>query len=421
VATEAVTLSAGQAGSVAAVELVDVVKEFGSVRVLDQVTFSVPPGAVTVLLGPSGAGKTVTIQHILGLMRPTAGTVRVSGEDLAAISESRLNELRHTMSVVLQGTLPFTCGLFSSLTVYENVASTLRIRNPERDPAWIHARTIGCLEQISMADRASAFPHQLSAGMCKRLAIARAIALEPQLLIADDFDSGLDGVRLSLMCEMLYRAHLDTGATILLSTHDLTTARKLADHLVVIHDATVLASGEADEVFASEDPAVSQIVTGTATGPVLMDSTPLSAEPPAPQAVGSRAKRAVLLALITLATLNVWTGAPVLALWLGAQAQATLANATPGSITILGLCVTVAALTAIELGLTITIGRLNHAHATLTGARPEIDRRLPWQRGSRDTHATELTGPEKAMITVVVVCAITVEIVFLFFTHPALR
>ena len=121
---------------VAAIELVDLVKSFGSVRALDGVNLAVPQGAITVLLGPSGAGKTVTVKHILGLIQPSAGTVIVEGKDLAELTETELYELRRGMSAVLQGTLPFTCGLFYSLNVYENVAFALRARtrlSPEQD------------------------------------------------------------------------------------------------------------------------------------------------------------------------------------------------------------------------------------------------------------------------------------------------
>src|SRR5436190_24197976 len=113
---------AGNASPDAAIELVDVVKDFDSVRVLDGVNLAVPAGAITVLLGASGAGKTVTVNHIVGLIRPSTGVVKVEGKDLATLSEAELNELRRGMGVAHHGNQPFTCGLIFSLTVYENVA-----------------------------------------------------------------------------------------------------------------------------------------------------------------------------------------------------------------------------------------------------------------------------------------------------------
>jgi phospholipid/cholesterol/gamma-HCH transport system ATP-binding protein len=250
-----------------AIELEGVVKKFGSERVLDGVDLAVPEGAITVLLGPSGAGKTVTVKHVLGLEEPSSGSVRVEGRDLAAIPESEVYEIRRRMGVVLQGTLPFTCGLFYSLNVYENVAFPLRDRtrwSQER----IHAVTMENLGLVGLKDRALDMPDQLSAGMAKRTALARALALEPRILIIDDFDSGLDGVRLSLMCELLQDLQLRTGATFLLTTHHMESARKLADHAAVIHEGRVAASGDADAVFTSDEPLVRQLVSGSPSGPI---------------------------------------------------------------------------------------------------------------------------------------------------------
>ena len=161
----------------AAIELEGVVKEFGSERALDGVDLAIPHGAITVLLGPSGAGKTVTVNHIVGLVYPTAGVVRVEGRDLAELSEAELDEVRRGMSVAFQGNQPFTCGLFFSLDVYENVAFPLRERTRWSEKR-IHAVTMENLALVGLADRAEAMPDQLSSGMCKRAAIARALALE---------------------------------------------------------------------------------------------------------------------------------------------------------------------------------------------------------------------------------------------------
>jgi phospholipid/cholesterol/gamma-HCH transport system ATP-binding protein len=256
----------------ASIELAGVVKELGSERVLAGVDLSVPSGATTVLLGPSGAGKTVTVKHVVGLMKPSAGTVRVEGRDLAAISEEELYELRRGMSVVLQGTLPFTCGLFFSLNVYENVAFALRARtrwSPER----IDRVTLEHLEMVGLRDRAGEMPDALSAGMCKRTALARALALEARIAIIDDFDSGIDAVRLGLLCELLRDAQRRTGATYLVTTHDMTAARKLADYVAVIHDGRIVASGEANEVFGTDQPLVRQLIDGELSGPLELRAT----------------------------------------------------------------------------------------------------------------------------------------------------
>src|SRR5215217_5188240 len=161
----------------AAIELQRVVKDFGSDRVLDRVDLTAPRGAITVLLGPSGAGKTVTVRHILGLMTPTAGRIVVDGLDLTKVSDDELNALRRRMAVVMQGTLPFTCGLFYSLNVYENVAGPLRERT-RLSEEQIREVTAQNLDLVGLREMAGHMPDQHSSGMAKRVALARAFALD---------------------------------------------------------------------------------------------------------------------------------------------------------------------------------------------------------------------------------------------------
>lgn len=255
-----------------AIELTGVVKDFRGVRVLDGVDLVVPSGAITVLIGPSGAGKTVTVNHIVGLMDPTRGTVTVAGKDLAALSEDELNQLRQDMAVVLQGSLPFTCGLFYSLNVYENVASPLRQRRPRWAPERIDQVTRESLQLVGLAANVDDMPDQLSSGMAKRAAIARALALEAPIVIIDDFDSGIDSVRLALLCDLLREIQREMDATFLMTTHDMTAARRLADYVSVIHEGRIVASGEADEVFADDSPLVSQLIGGELSGPIQLRS-----------------------------------------------------------------------------------------------------------------------------------------------------
>jgi phospholipid/cholesterol/gamma-HCH transport system ATP-binding protein len=254
-------------GSTPAIELNGVVKKFGSDRVLDYVDLTIRPGAITVLLGPSGAGKTVTIKHILGLMKPSKGTVRLEGRDLAKLDDEELNKLRRDMGVVLQGSLPFTCGLFYSLNVFENVAFPLRQRTRLTEEQ-VSALTLNTLALVGLRDRAGAMPEHLSAGMTKRVALARALALEPRIMIVDDFDSGLDGVRLSLLVDLLAETQQETGCTLLVTTHDMDAARRLADHAAVIHEGRIVAQADADTIFGSQEPIVRQLVSGALTGPI---------------------------------------------------------------------------------------------------------------------------------------------------------
>jgi phospholipid/cholesterol/gamma-HCH transport system ATP-binding protein len=256
----------------APIELVEIVKELGSERVLDGVDLAVPVGAITVLLGPSGAGKTVTIKHVLGLMQPSAGVVRVEGKDLADISEAELYEVRRGMSAMLQGSLPFSCGLFDSLSVYENVAFGLRERtrwSPER----IDEVTKAHLLMVGLRDNAHDMPAELSAGMRKRTALARALALQSRIVIIDDFDSGIDSVRLTLLCGLIRDVQQRTQATFLVTTHDMTAARELADYAAVMNEGRIVASGDASAVFGSGDPFVHQLIAGERSGPLQLRTT----------------------------------------------------------------------------------------------------------------------------------------------------
>lgn len=257
----------------AAIELRGVEKSFGGEPVLHGVDLEVPRGSITVLLGPSGAGKTVTIKHIVGLLRPNRGRVAVDGVNLAGLSDDELNEKRRHMGVVLQGTLPFTCGLFFSLDVLENVAFGIRERKlyPE---SMIEQVALNHLDLVGLRDWAKAKPDQLSSGMCKRVAIARALALDAELVIIDDFDSGIDGVRLALLCDLLREIHDDSGTTFLLSTHDIAAAQRLADHVAVIHEGRIVSSGPAESVFRSSEPVTRQLVWGDTEGPITLASEP---------------------------------------------------------------------------------------------------------------------------------------------------
>jgi len=255
-----------------AIVLEGVVKVFGDEVALDGVNLAIPAGAITVLLGPSGAGKTLTINHIVGLVDPTAGTVRVLGQDLAELGDAELNAMRRRMGVAMQGNQPFTCGLFFGLSVHDNVAFALRDRRPRWPREQVDAVTREHLRATGLERFAPAMPDELSSGMRKRVALARALALDPEILIVDDFDSGIDGVRLALLCELLRDAQRERGATLLVTTHDMTAARRLADHLAVIHAGRIVAAGPAPEVLATTEPAARQLISGDTEGPIRLAS-----------------------------------------------------------------------------------------------------------------------------------------------------
>jgi phospholipid/cholesterol/gamma-HCH transport system ATP-binding protein len=255
-----------------AIELVEVTKKLDAQQVLDGIDLAVPTGAITVLLGPSGAGKTVTIKHILGLLKPTKGHVRVEGKDLAEITEAELYEVRRGMAVLLQGSLPFSCGLFDSLNVHQNVSYALQERT-NWSKEQIDAVTMDHLRLVGLQDHAERMPNELSAGMKKRTALARALALNARIMILDDLDAGLDAVRLTLLCDLIRELHEDAETTLLVTTHNMEAARRLADYVAVIHQGRIVASGRADDVFASGEPFVRQLVRGETEGPLKLSTT----------------------------------------------------------------------------------------------------------------------------------------------------
>lgn len=255
------------------IELVEVTKKLDDDFVLNGVDLAVPPGAITVLLGPSGAGKTVTIKHILGLLKPTKGVVRVEGQDLTKIPEADLYEIRRHMAVMLQGSLPFSCGLFDSLSVYDNVAYALKERRPNAPPEEIDQITTEHLTLVGLQDHGEKMPREVSAGMKKRTALARALALDARIVILDDLDAGLDGVRLTLLCDLIRELHEDADSTLLVATHNMKAARSLADYVAVIHEGRIVASGPADDVFASGEPFVRQLVRGETEGPLKLSAS----------------------------------------------------------------------------------------------------------------------------------------------------
>ena len=176
------------------------------------------------------------------------------------------------MAVVLQGSLPFTCGLFFSMNVYENVASPLRQRRPRWSEERIRQVTMESLGLVGLAENTDLMPEDLSSGMAKRTAIARALALEASIVIIDDFDSGIDGVRLALLCDLLREIQSDSDTTFLVTTHDMSAARRLADYAAVIHEGRIVASGEAEAVFESSEDVVAQLIAGELTGPIQLRS-----------------------------------------------------------------------------------------------------------------------------------------------------
>ncbi|HEY7743768.1 MAG TPA: ATP-binding cassette domain-containing protein [Burkholderiales bacterium] len=230
-------------------EVDSIVTRFGEQTVHDGVSFSVPRGQIAAVIGGSGSGKSVLVREIIGLQRPSAGRVRLLGTDVWSASEEELTALRRRFGMLFQDG-----ALFSSLTVAQNVATPL-VEHAEVPP-----HLLGPLVRLRIAlaglpvEAATKMPSELSGGMRKRAAVARALALEPEMLFLDEPTSGLDPITARAFDRMLRFLCDDLGLTILLVTHDLDTLLGVVDRVIVLAVGRVIADGTVKEVMRVDDP-----------------------------------------------------------------------------------------------------------------------------------------------------------------------
>jgi phospholipid/cholesterol/gamma-HCH transport system ATP-binding protein len=262
--------SVGSAGTIApellAIEARGLRKTFGANEVLRGLDLAIPEGVISVVLGPSGTGKSVLLQHVIGTMAPDGGEVVIRGRALSAMSRGEILRLRRGIGVMFQDG-----ALFSTMNVFDNVAFPLR-QHTDLGEAEIREIVEERLVSVGLADAAERMPSQLSGGMRKRAGLARALVLDPGIVLCDEPDSGLDPVRTALLGDLLVAQHAEYGGTMVVVTHNVMLARHIADHMSVIWRGQVLEAGMADEVMASETPFVRQFLAGEPVGPLGMDA-----------------------------------------------------------------------------------------------------------------------------------------------------
>jgi len=242
-----------------AIKLEHVTKSFDDHKVLDDVTLDVPEGTAFCLLGRSGTGKSVTLKHIIGLMRPDSGQVLVGGKDVASLSGRELAEVRRSMGFLFQNS-----ALFDSITVGENVAFPLR-RHTDWSDAKIRDTARARLADVGLDEDYDKMPAELSGGMRKRAGLARAMALDPKILLVDEPSAGLDPITAREIDGLLVDLK-KKGATIVMVTHDIPSARHIGDELAMLHDGRVVARGTAEEFDRSDDQLVRAFMRSEGSG-----------------------------------------------------------------------------------------------------------------------------------------------------------
>jgi len=248
------------------IQLNDVHKAFGPKTVLDGITVDVPAGHSLVVIGGSGSGKSVLLKCILGLIRPDSGSIRIDGEEVVGLPQRERERVLRKFGMLFQGG-----ALFDSLKVWQNVAFGLiqgqrMAHNAARDKAMEKLAAVGL-----GSDVAELWPAELSGGMQKRVALARAIASEPEIIFFDEPTTGLDPIMADVINDLIVNCVKQLGATTISITHDMHSARKIADRMAMLYKGRMIWVGQAADIDSSGNAYVDQFIHGRAEGPITMD------------------------------------------------------------------------------------------------------------------------------------------------------
>ena len=240
------------------IEVRNLGKSFNGHSVLDDVGFRIETGESVAIIGRSGSGKSVLLKHLIGLLPPDKGAVLVDGENIVPMNERQLLRVRRKFGMVFQG-----AALFDSMTVAENVAFGLR-RHEHLTEREIADRVAGILEMVDLPGTENKKPAELSGGMRKRAGLARAIIYEPQIVLYDEPTTGLDPIVSDSIDQLMVRVRDRLKVTTVVVTHDMRTARRVGQRVMMLHDKRIYASGTAEEIFTSPDAVVRQFIDGVA-------------------------------------------------------------------------------------------------------------------------------------------------------------
>jgi phospholipid/cholesterol/gamma-HCH transport system ATP-binding protein len=239
------------------ITLKNITKRFGSNIVLDNVSLTIEKSKTTVVIGPSGCGKTVLIKHMIVLLRPNSGEVYFKDQRIDNLRESELNKVRTHYGFLFQGG-----ALFDSLNVTENILFPIRQHCEITDFRQAEELVKNKLAMVGLDGFQNYYPANLSGGQRKRVALARAIALNPQVILYDEPTTGLDPIRSDVINELILKLQRELGETTVVVTHDMTSAYKIADRIVMLHDGKIVADGNADDIRNHPHPVVQQFING---------------------------------------------------------------------------------------------------------------------------------------------------------------
>jgi phospholipid/cholesterol/gamma-HCH transport system ATP-binding protein len=239
------------------IKIINLTKSFGSHKVLDGINLELPTGQITVVIGKSGVGKSVLLKHIIGLLKPDSGQIIVDGQDMSLLAGRELHEFKRRFGVLFQGG-----ALFDSLNVFENIAFPLREKTRLTE-AEIAKRVRERLVQMSLSSEVETkFPDELSGGMKKRVALARAMIQEPEIMCYDEPVTGLDPPMANTVFHLITRTHQESGYTALMVSHDIPEVFSVAHQVAMLHKGRIIAAGTPEEIQNHTDPMVQGFIRG---------------------------------------------------------------------------------------------------------------------------------------------------------------
>ncbi len=244
------------------IKIVGLKKYFGPKRVLDGVNLDIERGKITVIIGRSGEGKSVLIKHIIGLLRPDEGQILLEGQEITAMREKEFNEVRKRFGMLFQG-----AALFDSMTVGQNVGFPLKEHTDLSDEDIM--KVVGeKLRRVGLTGVENLMPAELSGGMKKRVGLARAIVMDPEIVLFDEPTTGLDPIMSDSIADLVLDTQRSLKTTYILITHDIPFTYKIADKIAMLHEGRIVQEGTVDEMKRNQDPMVRQFLEGRAEGPI---------------------------------------------------------------------------------------------------------------------------------------------------------